>query len=43
MKTDFNKVQEFDEWMIKKVKSIYYHNNERMITAYERLTNKKQN
>jgi len=30
-------IKRFDKWMRKTVQSIYYHDNERMCNAYERI------
>lgn len=32
-----SEVEKFDTWMRKKVKSVFYSDNERMLRAYERI------
>ena len=43
-KLDFNKknteIENFNEWMLNKVKSIHYSNNEEMCNAYEKIEEK---
>ena len=34
-------IKKFDKWMRKIVQSIYYHDNQKMCNAYERINTKK--
>ena len=35
-----NEIENFNEWMLNKVKSIHYSNNEEMCKAYEKIEEK---
>ena len=35
-------IKKFDKWMRKTVQSIYYHDNQKMCNAYERINTKKK-
>ena len=35
-------IKKFDKWMKKTVQSIYYHDNQKMCNAYERINTKKK-
>jgi hypothetical protein len=41
MKKELTEKEKFNKWMRKKVKSVYYFDNQKMCNAYERILEKK--
>lgn len=43
MKKSKSKAEKFNNWMRKKVKSVFYHDNEKMCNAYQRIYDYERN